>query len=1188
MKKNLMLLLALFLVGSGFAQKAPSTKLIFSSEDRTVVQVDLNGFSTNKVQTPQGDQFVVNVPKMASILEAGAPDLPMLPVPVIIGDRAEMTVSVIDAQYTDYPDIEIAPSKGNISRQVNLADVPFTYGEMYKQDAFWPATQAYLEAPYILRDFRGQNIMVRPFAYNPQTHVLRVYDNLTIEMKKVSDNGANQKVNRRSNTIKIDPENKAQYARRFINFGETGAKYTFDEDFGELLIICADPYMSNLQPLVEWKNQSGRPTTLVSLSTAGGNNIENVKNYVSNFYNDPAHNLEYVLIVGEYNDLTPKNMGSGSGGTVFSDNYIGKLEGNDDYLEVLVGRLSVSNASDADLQVSKIIYFERDVTGDATWGDKGMGIGYYGAGSGHYGEDDYQHIDRIRDTLLHYTYTTITEHHGGSGGDASTTTISGTINEGISIINYCNHGSETSWGVANYSTSNVAALTNDYKLPIVWSVACLNGKFDVGTCFAESWLRAKNNATGAPTGAVGGMFSFVSQPWIPPMYGQDEMVDILTGWRSVDQFNHTFGGASLNGSMYVLDMAPNDAYQTFNSWLLFGDPSMMLRTAIPTEMNVSTNPSVLMLGMSELIVNADVEYGIATLSINGEMLASSKIVDGTATLSFPGLSNVGVADLTILGFNKVTYRGEIEIVPAEGPYLVLDDFQVNTETGSFNFGEEGSVNVQVKNVGVETVNDVTVTLSTESEYITEILNNTATIASLAEGATISIDDIFRFKISNNIPDGTKINFALDMTAGDDVWNSNFNVNVNAPTVEFVQMVLEGDLLGQHEGIVKLQFANNGHCDAPAGMFNLFSCAPELTIPNASFEFESIPAQESIVFEVPITIAENVEEGSCFEVSYLLNADFYSVSGTTVISVGNIMEGFETGNFSAFDWSFEGQSWTIDSSNAYEGSYCAKSGAISHSSSTTMKVTVNIPTDDEISFFRKVSSESNYDKLYFYIDGIEMGSWSGSLDWSQVSFPITTGQHTLKWKYEKDYSVSSGSDCAWIDNIQMPASSISTANNGVENLVAEVIDNEVIISWTAMERAISYSVFRNGEEIATDLIENGFSETVEHGVYTYCVIAKDEDGNVSQPSFVTVNVLSYLGIGENSESFRVYPNPTESNLHIEFVGEYTYSLYNSFGQQVMNGHANGEQMLNLSSLAKGIYLLHLNDGVNTDIQKVIVK
>ena len=49
MKKNLFLLLALLIAGSGFAQKAPTTKLVSSTENQIIVNVQLNGYSTQKV-----------------------------------------------------------------------------------------------------------------------------------------------------------------------------------------------------------------------------------------------------------------------------------------------------------------------------------------------------------------------------------------------------------------------------------------------------------------------------------------------------------------------------------------------------------------------------------------------------------------------------------------------------------------------------------------------------------------------------------------------------------------------------------------------------------------------------------------------------------------------------------------------------------------------------------------------------------------------------------------------------------------------------------------------------------------------------------------------------------------------------------------------------------------------------------
>ena len=1183
--KKTSLLTALFLMFSflGFAQEwhgitsdSPTRMkktLVSSTANEVVVNVNLDGFYTQSVTTPNGKQVIVSVDKMGTELEAGAPQLPFEVIPVMIGDLAEMTVSVTNATYVDYENVEVAPSKGNFSRQINPEDVPYTYGEMYSQNAFWPASQATLEAPYIIRDFRGQNIWVRPFAYNPVTKTLRVYTSMTIAMTKVSDNGENQKLARKSNNIKVDPEQKAMYNKRFINFDASSKPYTFDEDYGELLIICADQYMSNLQPLVDWKNKSGRPTTLVSVTTAGGNNIENIKNYVSSFYNDPAHNLEFLLLVGEYNDITPKNYGSGSGGTCYSDNYLGKLEGNDDYLEVLVGRFSVANAADADLQVLKSIYYERDVQAGAAWGNKGMGIGYYGAGSGHNGEDDYQHIDLIRNKLLAYTYGTVTEHHGGPGGDASVSTISGTTNEGISIINYCNHGSETSWGVANYSVSNVQALTNDNMLPVVWSVACLNGKFDVGTCFGEAWLRANHN--GVPAGAVAGMFSFVSQPWIPPMWGQDEMVDILCEQKSSDLFNHTIGGASLNGSMFVLDNAPGDSYQTFNTWLLFGDPSALMRTDIPTTMNVTAAPSVLMLGMTELELSVDADYAIATLSLNGEIIASERVINGQCTMQFPALSNVGDADLVIVGFNKETYMGTIEIVPAEGAYVTVNDYAMS---GPANYGETIDMSIEVKNVGVETTNNVAVTLSTESEYLT-ITSAEGSVATLPAGETAAVTG-FQFAVAENVPDGTVAQIDVTMTSGADTWTGKIMTTLHAPVV-----VIES--LNVAEGSVEFSFKNNGSAPFVGGLLTLTSCSPDLVFdPEVLVAEDVVEAGQSLPLTVAYTVDSSVEPGTTFEAAYSFTTGMFEISNIFVVSYGAIMEDFESGSFGA-NWTLSSQyPWQIVSGG--RGSYCAKStnnGA--SNSSGYMQLQVNVLAAGELSFWYKVSSENNYDKLHFYMDGQEKGVWSGTVAWTEFTQAVTVGNHTFKWEYTKDSSVNSGDDCTWVDDIIFPPTMVYTFIAPATDLEATVDGGNVNLTWTASADAVSYVVKRDLEIVGTTT-ETSYTDVVEEGgYYKYSVCAVDANGSMSAP-VSTVVLVEFTGVEENEVSFGIYPNPAESELNINSNAAFEYQMINSVGQVVMSGVANGNAKLNVSELNNGVYFLKVVANGNTSVEKVIIK
>ena len=1145
MNKTLFLLLALLMVGSGFAQKAPQAKLISSSEESIVVNFQLNGFNTSRVATPQGDQFIVSVPEMGAMLEAGSPSLPFYPIPVIIGDQAEMTVNVIDAQYTDYTNMSIAPSKGNLSRQVNPDDVPYTYGAMYQENTFWPATQAYLEKPYILRDFRGQNIMVQPFAYNPVTKTLRVYESLTLEMTKVSNNGENQKATRKSNTIKVDPEQKAQYSRRFINFGETGAKYVFDEDFGEMLIICTDAYMANLQPLVDWKNQSGRPTTLVSLSAAGGNNAESIKSYVSNFYNDPAHNLEFLLLVGEYNQLTPKNLGSGSGGTCMSDIWFGKLEGTDDYPEVLVGRFSVSNEADADLQVNKTIYYERDVVEGAEWGTKGLGIGH-SDGPGHYGEHDYQHIDYIRDTLMHYTYAQVTDIHGGSAGNASQANISAAINDGISILNYCNHGSQTTWGVAGYSTSNVAALTNSGMLPVVWSVACENGQFDVGTCFGESWLRANQN--GNMTGAVAGMFSYVSQPWQPPMYGQDEMNDILTEWRHTDIFNHTIGGVSINGSMYVLDMAPGDSYQTFNTWLLFGDPSTLFRTDIPSEMGVSVNPSVLLIGMNSLEVSAEANYGIATLSNEEGVLASAKIIDGTANLEFTPLDAVGTISLTVIGFNKATEVVDIEVLPAQGAYVSVDAFT----PGNVPVNEEQLMSMTFKNVGVDPTTDLThVTLSCDDENLT-LTDNEAWFDVLGPNEIVTLTDEFAFVVAPGVADGTKIQIDVTMTCGTNTWTGKAKITVGAPIVEFGEFQCVGGFTPGESQNVAVTFNNVGHYMATNAVVTASSQNQYVTFASETVELGTINAEGNATAMFNLTIDEACPITDVIDLTFDLVADNeVTATGSASLQnrcnvVFNLTDSYGDG--------WNGNQLVVSFSDGTQ----SQNLTISSGSSASYTLTIGNGVTVTLSWIQgSYASECSF--TVAYEDGDQI-----------------TSANNLSSNYHFEFEVN----CGGAPTVVTP--------EPVVNLEPEVdyINMVVVLTWEAPSRdVINYLVTRNGVELAqvteTRYVDNDPTDYAE-----YCVFAQYLSGS-SEPLCIDP-IENILGVGETEDNVRIYPNPVKNTLYLKGNAEFSYVLYNGMGQVVANGTANGTQQIDCSNMSKGVYFLHLNSGTQVRIEKVVVE
>jgi len=94
---------------------------------------------------------------------------------------------------------------------------------------------------------------------------------------------------------------------------------------------------------------------------------------------------------------------------------------------------------------------------------------------------------------------------------------------------------------------------------------------------------------------------------------------------------------------------------------------------------------------------------------------------------------------------------------------------------------------------------------------------------------------------------------------------------------------------------------------------------------------------------------------------------------------------------------------------------ARSAAILDNQSSFLETSVTGPGN--LSFNWSVSSESNYDFLRFYVDGvIQSGSISGNVPFAQKAYSIPCGTHTIRWSYEKDGSISIGDDAGYLDQV----------------------------------------------------------------------------------------------------------------------------------------------------------------------------
>ncbi|MFT5296134.1 MAG: outer membrane protein assembly factor BamB [Colwellia sp.] len=109
-------------------------------------------------------------------------------------------------------------------------------------------------------------------------------------------------------------------------------------------------------------------------------------------------------------------------------------------------------------------------------------------------------------------------------------------------------------------------------------------------------------------------------------------------------------------------------------------------------------------------------------------------------------------------------------------------------------------------------------------------------------------------------------------------------------------------------------------------------------------------------------------------------------------------------------------WLIENiaESGEEENYALRSGDI-EDSQTSKILWQNVFSAGTLSIDVKVSSETCCDMFYLLVDGIQVVN-SVSSEWQTYSTVLSSGQHTIEFRYQKDGSVSNGDDAVWMDNI----------------------------------------------------------------------------------------------------------------------------------------------------------------------------
>ncbi|MBO2526266.1 MAG: hypothetical protein CW341_11335 [Bacteroidetes bacterium] len=1026
MKKIIALLLLLLVVNFTFAQKI-NYSVLSSDANGVTIKVDMPAYTTSNVDINGQTYQKLLMSGAYAVTELGMPELLLAGKSIIIPENSQPTLSVVDADYQLVDNFKLIPSKGVILRNTNPEDVPYQFGAAYQRNAFQRESPVKLSETFYMRDFHGVTIQVSPFDYNPVQQKLKYYRSLTL---RVDFNAPFRAQQARKNCAEFNEV----YQNFFLNYERS--RYTTITESGEILIITPAQFVDAMQPYVNWKIKNGYPTTMVTLEEVGNSNTA-VRNYITTFYNE--HNLAFVLIVGDGN-LFPYFTKDGE----VSDNFYTEIVGNDEVPDIILGKISAENATHVTTQVNKFIQYEENPA-VTTHFDQFLGIAS-SEGPGEDNEYDYEHIRNIDNKLQAFTYTSGYELFEGSQGglDASgnptAANVSTAVNAGVGIITYCGHGSETSWGTTNFSNSHINNLTNYNMLPFIISTACLNGKYVNQTCFAEAWLRATKN--GQSTGAVSTVMSTMSQPWNPPMVGQDEMIRLLTGAENTT-VKRTFGGIVFNGLAKMHEVYPttsSQGLQTMRTWVIFGDPTLQVRTAVPQLLTVSHN-SQIFAGVTQLQVSSPVENAKVVLTKGNTILAQGFISGGSVMLNFNEvLIPTDTLHLLVSAFNYIPYQADIPVIVNNEPYLTYIGHQIDNASGHPSYNESVGVTMQLKNVGGVASSDFSVVVTTDDSYVT-MLQSTFGSTGLQPNESMSLSDAIRFKVAPNVPYGHIAHFHIVMTAGEYVTEQDFSQLLYAPKLAIGNCGVDDSQAGETTNgridygetvTLNIPLQNIGNAKAQFGFVSIENMNDVISFNSEMTQTIPFMAENATnMLNLSVTVNPNIQESAIAQFKLTYTAGFYKAEKTFTMLIGANIEDWETGDFSSYDWNLgTSNQWQITTTHPYEGTYAVRSANIENNKSSSLKLTMEVTQPDTISFYYYVSCEpggtnwwgqySQYDYLAFYINNTKKDSWDGEVPWTKVAYPLTAGTYTFEWRYVKDNYQTAGEDLAMIDYISLPA------------------------------------------------------------------------------------------------------------------------------------------------------------------------
>ncbi|RLI51470.1 MAG: hypothetical protein DRP09_19250, partial [Candidatus Thorarchaeota archaeon] len=634
-----------------YVGKEPEITTLASDNYHTVLDVTVPGFWINK-----DNKFEkLEIPGQTTTMDVGNPAIPVIRTLVAIPDNAIVDVSyhvsdiVTLEGYTIYPFQE--PTTDD-----HVVDTFVIDQNAYLSDKWYPGSVVQVNEPSKWRHLSVVTVEIAPISYKANERYLKITPHMVIELSyhyaDSSDEGYAVNI--------VSPQFDRMYRQSVVNYELLGIESGYVDNPGPVYLIITHPnFVSAIQPLADWHNKEGMETEVLSLSTSS---YTTVKNEIISRYNQG--DLEYVLLVGDTNYM-PVGYWSGYD----SDYYYACITGSPDlYADIAVGRLSATSSSQVTNQVNKILSYEKNPPLDS-WLKKIILVAHREDAPGKYvacKED-------IRTSIIPQPPWTVDTAYGhqSTGTNAA---VSAAINEGRNVVNYRGHGSDTSWASwdynwNSYTTSNVNALSNGDRTPIVFNIACDNHNIR-SSCLGETWLKKYPGGAVASLGAT-------APSYTDPNHGYDKEL-----FRQFCQYGeYRIGWISNEAASYIVQHYPSYGKYNAKMYLWLGDPATEIWTDIPATLTVS-HPTQISTGPTNVDVTvtqsgSPVSGATVCLYKDGEVYeVQTTPSNGIASFSITTYTS-GTLYVTVTKHNYLPYEGTIDV--SGGAVDPIPDIKINGE-----------------------------------------------------------------------------------------------------------------------------------------------------------------------------------------------------------------------------------------------------------------------------------------------------------------------------------------------------------------------------------------------------------------------------------------------------------------------------------------------------------------------------